>query len=86
MLVEDVEDILANLCKFTLNLLPVTLDHGDLGLIALRLLLLLDGGDDSPGRAARADDVLVRDRQEVALLNGELLVGRRDALHVLDHL
>lgn len=48
MLVKNVEDVLADLGEFALNLLPVTLDHRDLGLIALRLLLLFDGGDNSP--------------------------------------
>ena len=86
MLLEHVEDVLADLGELALDLLPVALDHRNLRLVTLRLLLLLDGGDDSPGRAARADDVLVRHRQEVALLDGELLVGRRDALHVLNHL
>ena len=74
VLVENVEDILADLGKLTLDLLPVALDHLDLDLVALRLLLLLDGGDDSPGRTARTNDVLIRHRQEIALLDGELLV------------
>lgn len=48
VLVQNVEDILADLGELALDLLPVALDHGDLSLIALRLLLLLDGGDDAP--------------------------------------
>lgn len=39
---------------------------------ALGLLLLLDGGDDAPRGTAGADDVLVRDRQQVALVDSEL--------------
>lgn len=74
MLVENVEDVLADLGKLTLDLFSVALDHGDLGLIALGLLLLLNGGDDSPRCTASTDDVLVRHREEVALLNGEFLV------------
>ena len=35
MLVKDLEDILADLCQLRLDLLPVALDHGDLGLISL---------------------------------------------------
>ena len=42
VLVENLKDILANLCKFALDLFPVVLDHGNLGLIALGLLLLFD--------------------------------------------
>lgn len=43
--------------------------------VALLLLLLLDGRNDAPRRAPRADDVLVRHRQEVALLNRQLRLG-----------
>lgn len=39
---------------------------------ALGLLLLLDGGDDTPRGTAGTDDVLVRDRQQVALVDSEL--------------
>ena len=86
VLLEDLEDVLADLGELALDLLPVTLNHGNLGLVALGLLLLLDGGDNSPRCTAGADNVLVCDGKKVALLNGELLVGRRDALHVLNHL
>lgn len=39
---------------------------------ALRLLLLLDGGDYAPGRPSSSDDVLVSDREQVTLVYGEL--------------
>lgn len=42
MLVKDIEDILAYLGKFALNLLPVALDHLNLGFVTLGLLLLLN--------------------------------------------
>ena len=48
VLLEDHEDVLTDLGELVLDLLPVGLDHDDLGLVALGLLLLLDGGDDSP--------------------------------------
>jgi hypothetical protein len=85
VLLEDVEDVLANLCELGLDLLPVCLDHGHLGFVALGLFLLLNRRNDAPAGTAGADDVLVSDGEEVALLDGELLVRRRDALHVLDH-
>ena len=44
-------------------------------LVAFLLLLLLDGGDDAPRRAARPDHVLVRHGQQVALLDGQLGLG-----------
>jgi hypothetical protein len=34
--------------EFIIDLLSITLDHGDLGLVTLQLFLLLDGGDHSP--------------------------------------
>lgn len=85
MLVQNLEDVIADLGKLGLDPLAVFLDEGDLGIVAFRLLLLLDRGDDSPGRTAGADDVLVGDRKEIPLLDGELLVGRGNHLHVLHH-
>lgn len=85
VLLENVEDVLADLCELSLDLLPVCLDHDNLGLIALGLFLLLNRRDDAPAGTAGADDVLVSDGEEVALFDGELLVRRRDALHVLNH-
>jgi hypothetical protein len=70
--VEDVEDILADLLKLGLNLLAVVADGADVLLRALGLLLLLDGRNDAPRRASGTDNVLVGDGQKVALVNGEL--------------
>jgi hypothetical protein len=70
--VEDVEDILADLLKLGLDLLAVVADGADVLLRALGLLLLLDRGDDAPRRASGTDNVLVGDGQKVALVNGEL--------------
>ena len=86
VLVENVKDIVADLGKLVLNLLAILLDKGDLGRVALGLLLLLDRRNYSPGGAAGTNDVLVGDGQKVPLLNGQLLVGGGDGLHVLDHL
>lgn len=86
MLLEDFEDVLADFCKLGLDLLPVPLDHGNLVLVAFRLLLLLDGGYDAPRRSTGTYHVLVGDRKEVALFHRQLLVGRSHTLHVLHHL
>ena len=56
------------------HLLSVGPDELELVLGGLVLLLLLDGGDDPPGGPARADHVLVGDREQVPLLHGELHV------------
>lgn len=50
------------------------------------LALLLYGADHTPAGAARPDDILVRHRQEVALLDRELLGPGSDGLHMLHHL
>ena len=71
-LVEDVQDILADLLELGLDLLAVVADGADVLLRALGLLLLLDRGNDAPRRASGTDNVLVGDGQKVALVNGEL--------------
>ncbi len=85
-LVEDVEDILADLLQLALNLVAVLADGADVLVGALGLLLLLDGRDDAPAGTAGADDVLVGDREQVALVDGELAAELGDLLHVGDHL
>lgn len=71
-LVEDVEDILADLLQFGLDLLAVVTDNANVLIGTLGLLLLLDGGDDAPGGTTGANDVLVGDGQKVTLVDSEL--------------
>ena len=71
-LVKDGEDILADLLELKLDLLAVLADDTDVLVGALGLLLLLNAGDDAPGSTAGADDVLVGDGKEVALVDCEL--------------
>lgn len=42
VLLEDIEDVFANLSELALNFLSVALDHSDLGLVSFRLLFLLN--------------------------------------------
>ena len=86
VLVENLEDVIADLSELGLDLLTVLLNEGNLGFVALRLFFLLNRSDDSPGSTTGTDNVLVGDGQEIALLNGKLYIGRGDNLHVLDHL
>ena len=81
--VEDVEDILADLLKLGLDLLAVVADGADVLLRALGLLLLLDRGDDAPRGTSCSDDVLVGDGKEVALVNGELVAGSARRLTIV---
>ena len=90
--VEEREDAVADAGELGLDLGAVGADGGGVGLVPAALLLLLDGGDDPPRGPAGADDVLVGDGQQVALLDGELLPAAgaarraRHALHELHHL
>lgn len=84
--VKDIKNVVADLSELGLNLLSVLLDKADLRRVALRFLLLLNRSDNSPRSTAGADDVLVGNRQKVALLDGKIPVLRGDALHVLNHL
>lgn len=70
-LVEDVENILADLLELQFNLLAVFTDGADVLVRAPGLLLLLDGGDDAPRSTTSANDVLVRDGEEIALIDSE---------------
>ena len=79
-LVQHVQHILAHLLELELNLLAVVADGAHVLVGALGLLLLLDGRDDPPRGTARADDVLVCDREEVALVDGELAADLCDFL------
>lgn len=63
VLVKDAEDVVADIGELGLDLAAVVLDLADLGLVALGLLLLLDGGDDSPRGTAGTDDLCERENR-----------------------
>jgi hypothetical protein len=50
--VEELEDSIANVGKIGLDLGSVVVDHGDVVLVAVALLLLLNGRDDGPRGSA----------------------------------
>lgn len=83
---ENIKNILADLLKLSLDLLAVLLDGRDVLLRTLGLLLLLDGGDDTPRGSAGADNVLVGNGEQVALVDGELTAKLGNLLHVGNHL
>ena len=86
MLIENLQDIFADLGKLCFDLLTVFLDQANLRLIAFRLLLLLDGCNNSPRCTSCSDNVLIGDREEIALFNRKFLVCRCYVLHALHHL
>ena len=67
-LVDEVEDVLANARKFSLDLLFVVLNFLDILGVALDVLLLLDGAEDAPGRAPCTNNILEGNSQNVSLL------------------
>lgn len=70
-LVQNIENILANTLQLVFDLLAVVTDDGDVLLGALGFLLLLDGGDDTPGSTAGSNDVLVSNGEKVTLIDGK---------------
>jgi len=86
VVVEDIEDVVADVRELLLDLAAVVANAGDVGLVLLALLLLLNGRDDPPRSTAGTDDVLVSDGEQVALLHGELDIELGDVLHGRDHL
>jgi hypothetical protein len=70
-LIQNVENILADLLQFGLDLLTVVTDGGNVLISALGFLFLLDRGDDAPGGTSCANNVLVGNREKVSLVNGK---------------
>jgi len=85
VVLQNSQNILANVAKFSLDLCFVGSDSLQVGLVALALLLLFNGRDDSPGSTARTNNVFVGNRQKVPLLKGQLCVGGGDLLHRINH-
>ena len=85
VLVENLENVFADLAELLLDGDTVIFDELDLGLIAFGLFLLLDGCHNSPTGTASTDDVLVGNREEVSFLHRKFLVCRSNNLHVLNH-
>ena len=71
ILVQDIEDILANTFELVLDLLTVVADGSYMLIGSLGLLLLLNRRDDAPGGTARSDNVLVGNRHEITLIQGK---------------
>jgi hypothetical protein len=72
MLVENAEDVGADVGELGLDLLAVRLDLLDLGRVSFGLLLLLDRRDNTPRGTASANDIPVysRTRSKIAWARG----------------
>jgi hypothetical protein len=73
-LVEDVQDILANILQFGLDLLAIFADDRNMLIGAFRFLFLFDGGNNPPRSTPSANHVLVCHGEQVALINGEFTI------------
>lgn len=82
--VDEVENFVAVAVEFSLDLVLVASEETDI-LGSLLFLLLFDGGKGSPGSSAGADGVLVGNRQQVPLFNGQVSVGSYDLVHGFKH-
>ena len=67
--VQNVEDVLADLLEFSLDLLTILLDSRNMLVGTLGLFLLFDRGDDAPGSTSCANHVLVSNTEEVSLVD-----------------
>ena len=81
LVLNDFQNVRANIFQLSLNLALVGLDKWQL----VHVALLLDGGNHSPAGAARSNDVLVGNGQKVSLFNAQLLRLLGNSLHVIDH-
>ena len=69
--VENVEDILADVLELGLDLLTVVADDANVLVHTLSLLLLLDARDDAPRSTTGADYVLVGHGEQVSFINSQ---------------
>lgn len=70
-LVQNIEDVLADFLQLGLDLLAVVTDGCNVLVSTLRLLLLLNRRDYTPGSTSSANNVLVGHREKVSLIDGE---------------
>src|SRR3990167_2929434 len=84
LLVQHLQDVVAIFVQLLLDLLLVVSEERKV-LAVLGLFLGLDAGDGSPSSSSGADSVFVGNRQEVSLINAELLIKVSDLFHVIEH-
>lgn len=85
-LIEDVENILADLLELRLDLGAVIANDGNVLFRALALFLLFNRRDDAPRRTTGTDNILVGNAEKVTLVDGELAAQLGDLLHIAHHL
>lgn len=79
-LVQNVENILADALKFGLNLLAILADDRNILVGTLGFLLLFDRRNYAPGSTTGSDNILVGDREEIALVDGKFTTNLQAGL------
>lgn len=69
--IQDIKYILADLLKFILNLVTILTDSLNMLVGALGFFLLLNGRNDTPRCTSGTNDVLVGNREEIALIDAK---------------
>ena len=72
VLIENVQNILADLLKLGLDLLAIVADSSNMLICTLGLLFLLDRRDNAPRGTSGSNDVLVGHGQKVSFINCKL--------------
>ena len=85
MLIDDGHDIITNVRKLRLKLLPVFSDRLNILVVSFALLLLLNRGQDPPRSSPRSNHILVPHRKQVSLLHRQLHIELRKILHRIHH-
>jgi len=85
VLINDGENVTANLGQLLLYLVPIILNTPDIFVIALALLFLFYGGHDPPWGSPGTNDILVSNGEQVPLFHRKLHVKLCNFLHGLNH-
>lgn len=87
MLVQNLQNIVADVCEFGLDLIAIGLDLLDLGSVALGLLFLLNGRNDSPRSPTSTDNLPVQGQlpySSFSRIQPYILVCHREQVALLD--
>merc|ERR1719235_2347905 len=83
--IQQAQDGVADTLQLGFHFHAILLAIVNVGSVALRLLLLLDTRDDTPGCTAAAHSILVRHRQKIPLLHRHVSARHANCFHVVSH-
>ena len=79
-LIQHIKNILADALKFSFDLLTILADDRNILLRALGFFLLFDRRDYTPGSTTGSDNVLVGNREKVALVDSKFTANLQGGL------